>query len=303
MFVTLSPMRKRKTLGGEATLKKSTNGYRNLMDNFVNDSLVMPTATNTKTSRNNYLCKSVQGTVTELDRRIRLLALEDRSTPKAFAAIPSTHNKSLLARSRVSPIKDIKGARPIATATSFFEQDAIRMSSTAFGEARPAVRKSSVMGDSRHGGEIRNQSRHGMISTRAEDRNRLKNTDSDGSLRTISISADPSSVRRQIGSRSSTVQSSIISRLSQKLKLNTARKQMSRPSQLASLTIDKPTDLTDRSKFNNGMNSIQRPHSQFKAVAVRTEFYEKRKMVDNIVEKNMAVMNQSILENFPVSPV
>lgn len=138
-----------------------------MMDNFVNDSLGV--AEKPANTARNFLCKSVQGTVLDLERRIRMIALEDRSTPKGFAA-PRTTNNSLHV-SRVSPLKEIKAAKPLGT--SVFEYDALRVSQTAFGESRSAAKQSSGVGDSRLGGQNRNQSRQAVISTRAQNRQKL----------------------------------------------------------------------------------------------------------------------------------
>ena len=45
-----------------------------------------------------------------------------------------------------------------------------------------------------------------------------------------------------------------------------------------------------------------RPRTQFKAANVKTELNEKRRLVDNIVNKDRAKINQTVLENFTNMP-
>ena len=190
-----------------------------------------------------------------------------------------------------------KGTGNITPISQSKNHTGIKLASTGCGDSRSG-QAYSVAASSR---KTAKTPLNGLISIKAA-KNQLggKRKDSRSSLHAISISVDQPS--RDGGSRCgssiaprSVAASSIIGILSERLRTRDL-KQHSRQ-QRQPQTIE-PDEIIYTTRYNNLHAAENRPKTQIKAANIKTELNEKRKIVENIIAKDRAKINQTVMENY-----
>ena len=94
--------------------------------------------------------------------------------------------------------------------------------------------------------------------------------------------------------------SSIIGILSERLRTHDLKQHSRQHRQPQTIEPDEIIYTTRYRNLNNNLVSSaeNRPKTQFKAANIKTELNEKRKIVENIIAKDRAKINQTVLENY-----